>query len=96
MRIEKKFNTETLANIKFGEDEKYEVLVDETIDTTRWSIISRFIFKDKATDEIWETEYSEGATEIQDEGAFEYHNGTCFLVEPYEKVITDYRTIEKE
>lgn len=46
------------------------ILVNEIIDTSRWSINYRLVFKDEG--KVWQTYYSEGATEYQDESPWEY------------------------
>ena len=53
---------------------------DKIIDTTRWSIIHEIIFEDKGR--FYQTTYSEGATECQDESPWEYEeNIECDEVE---------------
>ncbi|MGV6935908.1 hypothetical protein ACWA2B_10375 [Paenibacillus sp. CMM36] len=45
-------------------------LVDEIIDTSRWSIHHSIIFEHQG--KFYQTHYSEGATEMQDESPWEY------------------------
>ena len=45
-------------------------ILDEITDTSRWSVHHRIVFKHD--DKFYETYYSEGATEMQDESAWEY------------------------
>lgn len=40
-------------------------IVDKIIDTTRWSIVHEIVFEDNG--KFYQTTYSEGATEMQDE-----------------------------
>ena len=55
-------------------------LLDEITDTSRWSIHHRIIFAYQGR--FYETYYSEGATEMQDESPWEYDNQVdCYEVE---------------
>ncbi|MEK4122065.1 hypothetical protein [Lysinibacillus sp. FSL K6-0102] len=47
-------------------------VLDEITDTSRWSIHHRIIFKHEG--KFYETYYSEGATEMQDERPWEYED----------------------
>lgn len=62
-------------------DLPYEnTIVDEIIDTTRWSIVHEIVFEDKG--KFYQTIYSEGATECQDERPWEYQDEIeCMEVE---------------
>ena len=72
-----------------------DVVLDEITDTSRWSEFHRLIFKKDG--KFWETDYSCGLTELQDEVPWQYDNGPiiCVQVEPYEKTITDYRVVDE-
>jgi hypothetical protein len=71
-------------------DDGSDVVLNESVDKTRWSIIHRLIFKKDG--KLYETHYSVGATESQDESPWEYDKTVdCTEVEPYEKTITEYR-----
>lgn len=55
-------------------------ILDEITDTSRWSIHHRIIFAYQG--KFWETYYSEGATEMQDERPWEYDDTIeCIEVE---------------
>jgi len=55
-------------------------ILDEIIDTSRWSIHHRIIFEHEG--KFYETYYSEGATEMQDESPWEYEDEVeCYEVE---------------
>lgn len=55
-------------------------LVDDIIDNSRWSIHHKIVFEDKG--KFYQTYYSEGATEMQDESPWEYDNDVeCTEVE---------------
>lgn len=53
-------------------DLPYSAIFDEIIDNGRWSIIHRCIFQDHG--KFYETSYSVGATECQDESPWEYED----------------------
>lgn len=53
-------------------DLPYSAILDEITDTSRWSIHHRIIFAYQ--EKFWETYYSEGATEMQDESPWEYED----------------------
>lgn len=84
---------ETMKLILWENLDNTEILVDDIIDNSRWSIMHLFIFK--YTDgKIYETTYSIGATESQDERPWEYEDEVeCVEVEPYEKMVIDYRRV---
>jgi hypothetical protein len=68
-----------------------KVVIDEVIDTSRrWSEDHRLVFQlpDMQEDEAWETYYSVGKTEQQDERPWEYEDEIeCTLVKRKEKTI---------
>ena len=61
-------------------------LVNNIIDTSRWSVIHEIVFEDKG--KFYQTSYSEGATECQDESPWEYEEEVdCIEVELKEQRI---------
>ena len=59
---------------------------NKIVDSTRWSIVSEIIFNFE--DKFYQTTYSVGATEQQDEGPWEYDNEIeCYEVELKSKQI---------
>ena len=69
-----------------------EIVVNEIIDTSRWSNHYRLIFKKDY--KYYQTFYSSGATESQDESPWEYEDKVkCVEVEPYEKMVIEYRKV---
>ena len=74
----KKFNKDYLVNeldLPYG-----RVIVDKIIDMSRWSIIHEIVFEDNG--KFYQTTYSEGATECQDERPWEYEDEVeCYEVE---------------
>ena len=67
-----------------------EVIKDEIIETSRWSVINYLIFK--VGSKFYESSYSYGATEQQDESPYEYDGDEieCSEVFPIEKTIVVY------
>jgi len=87
------FDKDFMFDVIDNESNNAELISDEIIDTTRWSIIHRIIFK--KDNKYYSTTYSEGATEYQDEAPWEYDDMVeCREVEPYEKVIIEYREVK--
>ena len=81
-----------MSEVLWGDAEDAEIIVNEMIDNSRWSIHYNLIFK--KDDKYYQTTYSRGATESQDEGPWEYEDEVeCVEVEPYEKTVIDYRKI---
>lgn len=73
----KKFSKDYLRNEL---DLPYGAILDKIIDTTRWSIIHEIVFEDNG--KFYQTTYSEGATECQDERPWEYEDEIeCYEVE---------------
>jgi hypothetical protein len=74
-------------------DLPYSAIFDEITDNGRWSIYHRCIFEDNG--KFYETHYSVGATESQDERPWEYEeNVDCFEVEL--KEVTVKKWVRKE
>ena len=71
--------------------EGISIVKDDIIDNSRWSILHNIVIK--KDDKFYEDNYSVGATENQDESAWEYTEPNFVEVEPYEKTVTDYRKI---
>ena len=67
-------------------DLPYEAILDEITDTTRWSSHHRIIFTYEG--KFYETYYSEGLTELQDESPWEYDDEVeCHEVELKEVMV---------
>ena len=74
-------------------DLPYSPILDEITDTSRWSIHHRIIFGDNG--KFYETHYSEGATEAQDERPWEYEDEvTCTEVELKEVKVKKWVPVE--
>ena len=77
-------------------DLPYGSLEDEIIDTSRWSIHHKIVFEDKDSRK-YETFYSEGATECQDESPWEYEDEIeCTEVEQREVKVIKWMPVESE
>lgn len=69
------------------------VIMDDIIDTTRWSIIHEIVFEDNG--KFYRTTYSEGATECQDERPWEYKDEVeCEEVELREVKVKKWMPVE--
>lgn len=90
-----KFKKEDLQDLLWEDcDERWSIIEDEIIENSRWSILHGLIFAYDGT--LYETSYSVGATENQDESPFEYDDDEieCHEVEPYEVTVTKYRKVK--
>lgn len=73
-------------------DSGVDVVSDETVGNSRWSIQHKLIFKREG--KLYSCSYQVGATEQQDESPWEYQPEVqCTEVEPYEKTIVAYREV---
>ena len=92
------FSKETLVDLVYDEHDetKFEILENEIQDSSRWSIHYNLIFKVLETGKIYETGYSVGATESQDESPFEYEGDEIEVteVEPYEVTVIKYKAVK--
>jgi len=69
---------------------KETTVLDEIIDQTRWSTVNRRVFKHEG--KFYETVYSYGSTESQDESPYEYDEDEIECKEVFEvqKLVTVY------
>ena len=76
------------------DDEVGEVIENKIIETSRWSIHYRMIFKTEDGG-LFETFYERGATEMQDQQPYEYDSDEieCSEVKPVKTVVTIYERI---
>lgn len=70
------------------DNERTTIITDEIVDTTRWSEIHDVIFK--LDEKFYQTHYSQGLTEYQDESPWEYDDPEIHEVEPKEVTVTTY------
>jgi len=93
-----KLDVETARELAYGRPgeviDGFEVMVNEMVDTSRWSINHRLVVLDRESSSYWETYYSVGATEMQDERPFEWEGEVEFdEVEPVEVIRVEYRRV---
>lgn len=67
-----KLTSEEARNMVFGDHEDFNEVEINITDTSRWSILYEGVFKHLPTGKFYSTDWSVGATESQDERAFEY------------------------
>lgn len=84
------FSKEFLQGILWGDTENVEVMQDEISGQRRWSTDHEMVFKFDG--KYYETYYSRGSTECQDEVPYEYDEDMieCPEVFPVEKTIIVY------
>ncbi|MBU8921732.1 MAG: hypothetical protein KOO63_07930 [Bacteroidales bacterium] len=81
----------------YGDNDDFEIILDELEELDRWSATSRLIVRQMSTDKFFETYYSQGATEQQDQAPFEYAGTVTWNeVAPVEEMCLVYRPIPKE
>lgn len=91
----KTFPKEIMLDILYG-DKQYKIIKNELVDTSRWSKIYELVFQEpgQKEDEAWETSYSTGATELQEEYPWEYDKEVeCALVRAKEKTVIVWETV---
>ena len=91
--VTKLFNKEDLLLVMDGDSEKLSLLASEIITTGRWSIHRRMVFRDNSDGKCYESHYSVGATESQDESPYEFEGDqiSCVEVEPIVVQVTQYK-----
>lgn len=78
-----------------SDNECEEIYVNEITDTSRWSIRYRLVFQ--YGDKAYQTYYQVGATEMQDEGPWEYDNKIkCTEVQEAEVLVKKWVPVEIE
>lgn len=90
--MKRKFAKEFLQEDVLWEGNKdVKIIKNEIYDTRRWSQDYELIFQYEGS--FYQTCYSRGATEQQDEQPFEYEGDEieCTEVEPFETIVIDYR-----
>ena len=81
----------------YGDLEGFKTVLNEIIETGRWSIIYDLVIQDEASGKFYESTYSCGATEMQDESPFEYDGDEIEFteVEPVEVIKIEYRPVKE-
>lgn len=85
-----KLDSEAGRDVVYGDTDDFETVEKEILSTSRWSINSRIVVKRKSDGLFFESTYSEGATEQQDESPYEYGDALFTQVMPLEKTVTYY------
>lgn len=78
----------------WGDLEGWEEIEQELVDTTRWSIIYSGVFQHTESGKFYQTSWSRGATESQDEGPFEYDAPELTEVELVEITTKVFRAVK--
>jgi hypothetical protein len=91
MKFNKEFLSETVLYSGSDQTQKTFIVVNSISETSRWSEYHYLVFSHKGN--LYETSYSQGLTESQDESPWEYDSEEieCAEVEAYEKTVTAYR-----
>lgn len=89
-----KFSKKLLQDTVYEDTDETEVILDEVIDNSRWSINHKIIFKYKG--KFYRSFYSVGATEQQCECAYEYSNNEIECDEVEQKEVTIKQWVEVE
>ena len=90
-----KFSKDFLRELSYGDHENAVVVLHEITDTSRWSIHYKQIFK--IDEKYYQTFFSVGATEIQDESPYEWDEDEieCEEVFPVEKTVIVYEPLKE-
>lgn len=88
------FPKEVMQELIWDDAEGMELIENEIIDTTRWSIVHRIVFKVEGS--YYSTCYSEGATECQDESPFEYDGDMIECDEVFPTEVTRIEYLRKK
>jgi len=94
--VTRNFDEDLIKDIVWDDHDEYEVIENDMVDKSRWSVHYEVVFKELATGKFYSVGYSRGATEYQDEGCeFDVRNGTveCQEVEPVEVKIIKFKPV---
>lgn len=69
---------EEAKRIVWEDHEDWDEVTSEVIDNTRWSVLKEGVFKHLPTGKFYQVNWSEGATEMQDEAPFDYDDEVTF------------------
>lgn len=83
-------DSEQGQEIVYGDSSEFEIVSDETTGNGRWSIYHTIVVKRLSDNKFFESDYSVGATESQDESPYEYGDAVFKEVLPMEKTVTYY------
>jgi hypothetical protein len=89
IKFKKEFLVDELGLPDDYDSSKVEVLVNEICDTSRWTENYSLVFKFEG--KYYQTYYSVGATELQDESPWEFDSEVdCVEVEPVKVTVIQY------
>jgi len=66
------FTKDQARNIAYNDNPNFEEVLTELSDQTRWSTVKRIVVKRVADGKFFESYYSVGSTECQEQRAYEY------------------------
>ena len=81
--------------VVYGDDEDWETVVTEIIEHSRWTVMHEGVFKHKPTNKFYRLYWSVGATEQQDEQAFEYDDPNPIEVIEKQVMKTEWVKLEE-
>lgn len=84
------FTPEQCRMIVYGDDSRFSEIEDVIVGHSRWSVDKRIVVKRESDGKFFESCYSIGATESQDQVAYEYDDPKFTEVFAVEKTITVY------
>lgn len=73
-----------------GENDEYEIINITILYNSRWTIYKKIVIKRKSDGKFFADQYGEGATETQDEEAWDYAEPNFTEVFPVEKTVIVY------
>ena len=88
------FTKEIMQEIAWNDCKEAEIIEDNIIDTTRWSVVHEIVFKYEG--KFYQSNYSKGATEQQDENPYEYDDEFIKCTEVEQKQVLVYQWVEVE
>jgi len=77
-------------DIALGYSEDFKVIVTEVVETCRWTILYEVVVQRISDGAFFSSSYNKGATEYQDQSAYEYDEPVFNQVFPKEKTIIVY------
>lgn len=77
-------------DILYEENDDFEIIQDKILETTRWSILNLLVIKRLSDGKFFSDGYRVGATEQQDEMAWEHDTPNFVEVFEKEKVVKVY------
>ncbi len=87
-----KLSKEEMLDILMEDHDTGEIVEDNILETSRWSVLHEIVFSLNGTH--YSTGYSVGATEMQDEGPWEYDKEVeCTEVHQVEKVVKVWKAV---